>query len=180
MPCNITSTIALDCIDNLGGVKAAWFSTDFDYTSITTGLTGIDSVSGGSGNFYEYQLPKDTANFVETFTISQTNGTAFYSQALTINLHKLETAKRNELLLLSKNRDTRAIFQDGNGKFWIMGLTRGASTTAGSSNTGTAPGDANNYIITLTADEPDMAYQIEGSTISDVDTVFTGVTFSNV
>lgn len=180
MACNINSTIALDCIDNLGGVKVAYISTDFDYTSITEGATGISAISGDSGNFYEYQLPKDTANFVETFTISQTNGTAFYSQALTINLQKLETAKRNQLLLLSKNRDTRAIFQDGNGKIWIMGLERGAVTTAGSSNTGTAPGDANNYIITLTADEPNMAYQIDASDFTGVDSIFTGCTFSNV
>jgi hypothetical protein len=163
MACNITSAIALDCIDSIGGVKAAYIgvniviaSTSYDANNEITGLTGT------TGAFYEYELPKDTATFTETFNISNTNGTAFYDQALTINLQKLSAEKRNQLLLLSRNRDIKVIFQDNNDNYWLVGKDRGGVISAGTSVTGTAPGDANQYSITISAQEPDMAYQITG------------------
>jgi hypothetical protein len=163
MACNLTSAIALDCIDSIGGVKAAYIgvniviaSTSYDANNEITGLTGT------TGAFYQYELPKDTATFTETFNISNTNGTAFYDQALTINLQKLSAEKRNQLLLLSRNRDIKVIFQDNNDNYWLVGKDRGGVISAGTSVTGTAPGDANQYSITISAQEPEMAYQITG------------------
>lgn len=163
MACNLTSAIALDCIDSIGGVKAAYIgvniviaSTSYNAQNEITGLTGT------TGAFYQYELPKDTATFTETFNISNTNGTAFYDQALTINLQKLSAEKRNQLLLLSRNRDIKVIFQDNNDNYWLVGKDRGGVISAGTSVTGTAPGDANQYSITISAQEPEMAYQITG------------------
>lgn len=161
MACNLTSAIALDCIDSIGGVKAAYIgvniviaSTSYNAQNEITGLTGT------TGAFYEYELPKDTATFTETFNISNTNGTAFYDQALTINLQKLSAEKRNQLLLLSRNRDIKVIFLDNNGLYWLVGKDRGGVISAGTSVTGTAPGDANQYSITISAQEPQMAFEI--------------------
>ena len=167
MSCFITDGIALDCMDSLGGVKTAWILGG-TVSSVT--IDGSDEITGitGSGTFYKFELPKDTANFVETDTIAPTNGTVFYSQALTLQFHKMETAKRNQIKLLAKNRDLKVIFQDNNDNYWFVGLTRGAQMTAGTANTGTAPGDANNYSITLTADEPAPAYQLSAAPSSIV------------
>jgi hypothetical protein len=161
MACNITSAIALDCIDSIGGLKTAYIgvdvviaSTSYDANNQITGMTGT------TGAFYQYELPKDTASFTETFNISNTNGTAFYDQAITINLQKLSAEKRNQLLLLSRNRDIKVIFQDNNDNYWLMGKTRGGVISAGTSVTGVAPGDANQYSITISAQEPDMAYEL--------------------
>ena len=161
MACNLTSAIALDCIDSIGGIKAAYIgvdiviaSTSYDANNEITGMTGT------TGTFYQYELPKDTASFTETFNISNTNGTAFYDQAITINVQKLSAEKRNQLLLLSRNRDIKVIFEDNNNNYWLLGKTRGGVITAGTSVTGTAPGDANQYSITISAQEPDMAYQL--------------------
>jgi len=61
MSCQLTNSIALDCLDSIGGIKTCYISTDFDYTSITAGATaGITSLSGATGQFYEFALPKDT------------------------------------------------------------------------------------------------------------------------
>lgn len=161
MACQLTSAIALDCIDSIGGVKAAYIgvnvaiaSASYDANNMITGMTGA------TGTFYQYELPKDTASFTETFNISNTNGTAFYDQALTINIQKLSAEKRNQLLLLSRNRDIKVIFQDNNDNYWLLGKDRGGVISAGTSLTGTAPGDANQYSITISAQEPDMAYQV--------------------
>lgn len=164
MACALTTAISLDCIDSVGGIKTAYIGVDIVVASTT--LDANNQITGltGSGTMYQYELPKDTANFVETGTISNVNGTAFYSQALTFNLQKLSAEKRNELLLLSRNRDIKIIFEDNNGQLWFMGKDRGGVTTAMTSNTGTAPGDASNYIVTITADEPQSVYALDALT----------------
>lgn len=166
MACNLTSAIALDCIDSIGGVKAAYIGVDIAISSVSYGANNlITGITGATGTFYQYELPKDTASFTETFNISNTNGTAFYDQALTINIQKLSADKRNQLLLLSRNRDIKVIFQDNNDNYWLVGKDRGGVISAGTSVTGTAPGDSNQYSITISAQEPSMAYQVSSLSV---------------
>ena len=75
----------------------------------------------------------------------------------------MTAAKRNEILLVARNRNLKVIFEDNNGKYWLMGLTRGAVVSAGTSVTGTAVGDLNGYTLTLTAQEPEMAYEVQST-----------------
>jgi len=175
MACNLSSAIALDCLDSIGGIKTLWLSSDFEYGSVTSNDTsGITALSGATGTFYQVQVAKDTATFTETFNISQTNGTAFFQQDLTIPVQHLSSAKRAQIQLLTYNRASRAVFEDNNGLFWLVGLTRGCSVSAGTSVTGTAPGDFNGYQgIVLQGMEPEMAFQVSALT------ALTGVTFVN-
>jgi hypothetical protein len=165
MACLITDGIALDCLDAMGGVKAAWIlgGTVSGYT-----INGTDQLSGltGTGTYFKFELPKDTASFVETVTVAPANGTVYYSQALTMQFHKMDSTKRNQIKLLAKNRALQVCFLDANDLYWYMGLTRGAQVTSASANTGTAVGDANNYIMTLTSDEPAPVYGLSGSLAS--------------
>lgn len=161
MACNLTGAIALDCLDSIGGVKTLWVSTDFDYTSVTAGATaGITAVAGGTGTMYQIEVAKDVASFTETFTVSNTNGTAFFEQAVTIPVQHLSSAKRQQIQLLAYNRASRVLVEDNNGLYWLVGLTRGCTLTTGSTTTGTAVGDATQYSFVLTAQEPEMAYQV--------------------
>lgn len=175
MACNLTAAIALDCLDAIGGVKNLWVSTDFEFTSITAGATsGITALTGGTGDFYQVELPKDTASITETFNVSQVNGTAFWDQAVTISVQHLSSAKRQQIQLLAYNRASRVVVEDNNGIYWLVGLTRGCTLTAGTTATGTAPGDATQYNFTLSAQEPEMMYQVENLA------ALTGVSFINV
>lgn len=172
--CNLTSAIALDCLDAIGGIKALWVSSNFDYTSVTAGATaGITALTGGTGTFYQIEVAKDVASFTETFNISNTNGTAFFQQEVTIPVQHLSTAKRAQIQLLAYNRASRVVFEDNNGLYWMVGLTRGCVVSAGTTTTGTAPGDATQYSITLQAMEPEMAYQVASLS------ALTGVTITN-
>jgi hypothetical protein len=175
MSCNLSSAIALDCLDSIGGIKTLWISSDFEYGTVTAGATsGITALSGATGTFYQTQVAKDTASFTETFNVSPTNGTAFFTQELTIPVQHLSSAKRSQIQLLTYNRASRAVFEDNNGLFWLVGLTRGCNVSAGTSVTGTAPGDFNGYQgIILQANEPEMAFQV--STLA----ALIGVTFVN-
>ena len=174
MACNLTAAIALDCLDAIGGIKTLWVSSDFDYTAVTAGATaGITALSGGTGSFYQIQVAKDVASFTETFNISNTNGTAFFTQEVTIPVQHLDSAKRQQIQLLTYNRASRCVFEDNNGLYWMVGLTRGCVVSTGTTTTDTAPGDATQYSFVLQGMEPEMAFQV--STLGSL----TGTTFVN-
>ena len=178
MACNLSYGIPLDCIDSIGGIKGSiYIGADVDFGTLTESSTAgsvslITGATGESGTMYEFVVAKNVASFTETFNISNENGTAFFEQALSINLQKMDANKRNEILLVARNRNLKFIFQDNNGKYWLGGLTRGAVVSAGTSVTGTAPGDLNGYTLTLTAQEPAMAYEVAStpeSVFADID-----------
>jgi len=172
MACNLTAAISLDCLDSIGGIKTLWVATDFDYTTVTAGATaGITALSGGTGTFYQIQVAKDVASFTETFNVSNTNGTAYFDQAVTIPVQHLSSEKRQQIQLLAYNRASRVVFEDNNGLFWLAGLTRGCVLTTGTTTTGTAVGDATQYSFVLSGQEPEMAYQV--NTLASL----TGTTF---
>lgn len=172
--CNLTAAIALDCLDSIGGIKTLWVSSNADLGTITAGATsGITALAGATGEFYQIEVAKDVASFTETFNISNVNGTAFFSQAVTIPVQHLSSAKRAQIQLLSYNRNSKVLFEDNNGLYWLVGLTRGCVVTTGSSVTGVAPGDLSGYNVVLEAQEPEMAFQV--STLA----ALTGITITN-
>ena len=174
MSCNLTSTISLDCLDQIGGIKTLYVSTNFDYTSVTAGATaGITALTGGTGTFYQIEVAKDTASFTETFNVSNQNGTAFFDQAVTIPVQHLSSEKRQQIQLLAYNRSSRCLFLDNNDKYWLVGLTRGCVLTTGTSMTGTAVGDMIGYNFVISSQEPEMAYQVQNLA------ALTGTTFVN-
>ena len=174
MSCNLSAAIALDCLDAIGGIKTLWVSSNADLGTITAGTTGgITALSGATGTFYQIEVAKDTASFTETFNISNTNGTAFFQQEVTIPVQHLSSAKRAQIQLLAYNRASKVVFEDNNGLYWLVGATRGCVISTGTTTTGTAPGDATQYSFVLQAMEPEMAYQVASLS------ALTGVSFVN-
>ncbi len=174
MPCNLTAALAIDCLDNVGGIDTLWISTDFDYSSVTADSTdGITAVTGGTGSFYEFQLAKSGSSFTENFNVSEENGTAFWEQTVTLNVQKLSSAKREQIQLLAYNRDSRIVVKDNNGIFWMIGLERGANITSGTTVSGANVGEASQYTLTLASQSPTMMYQVENLA------ALTGTTFVN-
>jgi hypothetical protein len=172
--CNLSAAIALDCLDAIGGIKTLWVASDFEYSTFTAGATsGITALTGATGTFYQIQVAKDVASFTETFNISNTNGTAFFTQEVTIPVQHLSSDKRAQIQLLTYNRASRVVFEDNNGLYWMVGLTRGCVVSTGTTTTGTAPGDATQYSFVLQGMEPAMAYQV--STLASL----TGTSFVN-
>lgn len=159
--CNLSAAIALDCMDFISGIKTLWVSSDADLGTIVSGATaGITSLVGATGTFYQVAVAKDSASYTETFNVSNVNGTAFWEQSTVIPVQHMTSAKRAQLQLLAYNRDCKVLFEDNNGLYWLSGASRGAVISTGTNTTGTAVGDYNGYNVTLTAQEPEMAYQV--------------------
>lgn len=179
MSCNLTYGLQIPCIDSFGGIKGPiYIGSDVDFGTLTESSTAgsvslVTAAAGDSGTMYAFDLPKDTASFTQTGNVSNVNGTLFFDQAISFNLQKMNANARNQVLLICKNRNLKIAFLDNNNVWWILGTTRGAVVTANTGVTGTAPGDANQFTLTLSAQEPQPAYQIS----PDPETVFTGIDF---
>jgi len=159
MACLINSTLSLDCINGLGGIKTVYFLAG-TVTSITEESGEVTTITG-TGDWYEFQLPKDTAFFNESINVSNVNGTVFYQGELTIVLQKLQSTIRDQVLLLAQNRDLRIVFTDNNDTKWLVGATRGAVMSSGTIATGTAVGDLNGYTLVFQAQEPAPAVPLD-------------------
>ena len=172
--CNLTAALALDCLDNVGGLKNLWISSDFDYSAITADSTdGITALTGGTGSFYQVEIPKSGASFTENFNVSEENGTAFFEQTITVPVQKLSSAKREQIQLIAYNRATRCVVEDNNGVYWLIGLSRGCTLTAGTTTSGSNLGEGSSYNFTLASQEPQMMYQVQNLA------ALTGTTFVN-
>lgn len=167
---NISAGIALDCNESNGGIEKIYIANG-PVQSITLDAPGfVDSITvAGSpltpADFYEFEVPRQTSSLTETHTVSQTNGTLFYDQALTMVFNKMEADKRNQLLLMAQATNMVVIAKDNNGIYWSIGLERGAYMTAGSSVSGTAYGDRNGYEITISGAELNPTYEVDSSIV---------------
>ena len=174
MACLINSTLSLDCINGLGGIKSVYFLAG-TISSVTESGGEVTNITG-TGTFYEYELPKDTAFFSETINVSNANGTVFYQGDLTIVLQKMSATVRNQILLLAQNRDLRIVFTDNNDTQWLVGSTRGAVMSSGTIATGTAVGDLNGYTLVFQAQEPAPAIPLS----AELSTILTTITVTPV
>lgn len=173
MACNITSALALDCMNSIGGLKTAYILAG--NIASTTEVAGEITDINGTGSFYQFELAKDTAFYNEAITVSNVNGTVFYQGELTIVLQKMSAEKRNQILLLAANRDLRIAFEDNNGITYIAGLTRGMVMSSGTAATGTAVADLNGYTLVFQSQEPASAGILAGTLADAVD----GITIVN-
>ena len=165
MSCNITSGISLSCKDSQGGIDYLYIADLPTYDTITTDVDGVVTSLDASGvpvtiSFFKYEVPKQSSSFTETINADNVAQTVFYTQDALMVFTKLESAKRDQIKLLAQNPQLLVVVKDGNGKFWSVGITRGAELSAGSMSTGTSYSDRNGGEITLTGLEPDPSYEV--------------------
>ena len=168
MSCDITSGFTLGCRDNTGGIKNLYILSG-SITSVTDASEGLISSISGSGEFFQYELFRQTSDFSEAISATPENGTVFYEQSVNAVFFKLQSSTRNQVRVLAKNPDLKIIVEtnngseDGVGKYWLLGEENGVQLLSGTGATGTAFGDLNGYSLTFTGQEPEPASEISGS-----------------
>ena len=166
---NLTAGFTLDCNDSNGGIDKI-FIANGPVQSITEAAGVITAITVGGAalvpaDFFEFEVPRQTSSFTETINVSQENGTVFYDQALTMVFNKMEAAKRDQILLMAQATDMVVVFKDNNGKYFSVGVERGAFMTAGSSVSGTVYSDRNGYELTISGMEEAPSYEVTGSIV---------------
>jgi len=164
--CLTTSSICKGCRDNVGGIKSAYVIAGC-VTGTTENAEGeIVTVGATGGTVYQFQVEKNTSNFIETITPSLENGTVFYQQDLTLVFFKLQQAIRNQLRLLAQNTNLKVFVETNDGSIFYLGEDFGMFLSAGTGESGTAFGDRNGYSITLQGLEKSPARELAGSLAS--------------
>lgn len=160
--CVLTAGIPMSCLESTGGIKNVYIAAFEEAATFT--LTGdVITASTSSETFYTFKFRPQTAALNEEGAHSLENGTNFWTQTLTMIFHKMETSKRNNLLLLAGTQ-MHVIVETQNGDYWLMGKDNGAYLTASTSTTGQGYGDLSGYNVTITGTEPKMATEMDSAT----------------
>ena len=166
--CDITSGFTLGCRDNTGGIANLYILSG-SIDSVSDASEGLISGISGSGEFFKFELFRQTSDFTEAITSTPENGTVFYEQTLNAVFFKLQSATRNQVKVLAQNPNLKVIVEtnngtvDGVGRYWLLGEDRGMQLLSGTGATGTTFGDLNGYSLTFTGQEPNPASEISGS-----------------
>lgn len=166
--CDITSGFTLGCRDNSGGIKNLYILSG-SISSVVDASEGLIETISGSGEFFKFELFRQTSDFSEAISATPENGTVFYEQTVNAVFFKLQSSTRNQIRVLAKNPDLKVIVEtnngseDGIGKYWLLGQENGVQLLSGTGATGTAFGDLNGYNLTFTGQESEPASEISGS-----------------
>lgn len=159
MACVLTNGYTLGCRDNVGGIQEVYIG-EYNSDSLTYVL-GTDNIigtfSGATVSFYTFEQEIETGSYTENGVFSTENGTAFYEQTLTITLHKLDAALRNQILLLGSGK-WRIIVKDQRGVYHLMGKQNPVRVSASTPGVGKAYGDLNGVVLTFLGKEPEPAH----------------------
>ena len=178
--CDITSGFTLGCRDNVGGITNLYILSG-SITSVTDVSEGLIGGITGSGEFFKYELFRQTSDFTEAITAAPENGTVYYEQTANAVFFKLQSSTRNQIKVLAQNPNLKVIVQtnngtvDGVGQYWLLGQDRGMQLLSGTGASGTAFGDLNGYNLTFTGQEPNPSSEIQ-TTAGDLSTALSGIT----
>ena len=169
--CELTTGFTLDCKDGIGGIKEIFLAEwNYIYNLLTVDAGGEITALTDSADFYRYQLPTQTGMFEETINFNRDNGTIYYTQTVTIKMHKLSSIKRAELETAALNRLCVCV-RDNNDNLWMCGIEDGMDISTSTASTGTAFGDANGYELSFVCDSKTRARRW-ADTVSDLTPVF--------
>ena len=175
----VLSGIAKECGINLGGIRKVFLvskeniddvtfvhSTVGDTESVIENITAITMVTGKT--FSSYIFRPNTATATSTSTVDVTLGSIFYNNMISLQFSKHATAKRIEFETIARAEDLVVMFQDANGKVYLMNYNYPAYLTTGSAEFGTAKGDFSGYKMELSAEETFSPIEINMETLDSI------------
>ena len=167
---NLTAGILDLCNDGFGGIQKIFLANGpVESFTETAGVVSAITVGGSAlapADFFEFDVPRQTSTFNETITATQENGTVTYQQDITMVFNQMEAAKRNQILLMAQATTMVAVAEDGNGKYWSIGLEFGAYMSAGTATSGTAYADRNGYEITISGMEKTPSFEVDSAIVT--------------
>jgi len=178
--CYISTGYTLDCRTNSsGGIKTMWLlgnsgSTITGYTVTNSEVSAI----GGTGKWYQFQLPKQSGMLSETLGVNTTSQSVTFQPEIVVNLPKLQTSLRDAFVDMVSQNSIYALIEDNNNRYWLVFLDNGGLVTAGSLNTGMAYTDLNGATaITISGGEPTSIREVTVTTTIQAVFIAGGFTF---
>lgn len=166
MSCQITGNITTPCNRNQGGIRKIYIANGplavaLDSNGIITFLSSTPPPTYTPITpWYTIELPRVTGTFDEVFEINQANGTVVYNQELRFVTNTHDTTTRARLIELAQSNDMIVIFEDNNGKQWLMGESHGCYLSTATTETGVNYSDRNGHTIVIAARNPEPAQEV--------------------
>ncbi len=180
------------CGSNLSSIKKLWiggfesaaftynyqkdesdqYVLDFDGNKI---IESVETATLGAGNdaWVEFQFRKNTGEMTSEMTKND-NGSFYFTNGANLVFAKQDKVKRLALQATASG-DCTMIVLDSNGIYWLIGAETAVNASTISATTGVAVGDANQYSITLSADEAYMPIPLDAEQANAIITALTGV-----
>lgn len=159
------SGLARDCDSNVGGVKRVYIANKDDVTAITVTSDAISAITMASGaSFKEYYQKRGRASVTSTPQFNDAGEYAGESTVLTLNFPRQDSTKRLEVAAMSV-AELIVVYEDNNGKCWLLGYDHGVVRTGGDAASGTAATDTNQYAIELTDISNQLPYEVPANVI---------------
>ena len=138
----------------LDGSNYVKYATAFG-EKIKASIKDITLVSGQK--FKTFGFKSQTATFTQTLQYSE--NASFWQQDISLVFAKQDTLKRLSIMSIAQAELT-AIVEDNNGKYWLCAMNYPMIMNSGDVTSGTAYTDANQYSITLSASDLELALEI--------------------
>ena len=173
------TTIDTACGSNLPSIKRMWIgnfgslsTVEYNYvTGVTDGdgkqvvenvkNLAIDTTAEAPQYWVEYNFRKNTCSAGSEMTVND-NGTHYFTNTVNMVFAKQDTPKRLNIEAIASG-DVAVIYEDGNGKYWLMNPNDEVNLSTATAETGTAVGDANQYTLTLSQNSANMPFEIFGN-----------------
>jgi len=185
MACNISSGRGRFCCSQVGGIKKVFLGVYGDAgndeiqsvtASTSTGVVSDIVVdSGGTTEFFEFELDRQLSSFNQTI-ITGSGGSVAYQQDFELHMSN-DSEKSWAMMQQIVDSLMYLIVQDNNGVYYLCGLENGIECSGGSYAHGgdVAFTDYVGYVLNFTGTELKPAYNL--STVSPFKT-WTGGTLS--
>ena len=166
---NITSGVLNGCSSNQGGLEAIFIANGPTESFVESNGTVTSITVGGSAltaaDFFKFEVPRTTSSITETVTGDVAQGTVTYAQSAVMVLNQMQAATRDQLQLIFEATSMIVVAKDNNGRYWSLGLERGAYGETSANTSGVAYQDANKYEITIGAIEAKPMFEVDGSIV---------------
>lgn len=160
--CVITSGLQLSsCVNNVPGIEGIWVLTSTgstaDFESITYSVDGeVSSLSGDTSLGLEFKkidiVRNSSAALNEETSISLESLGFTFNTSLVFTIPGLNQAATNLYQEIVKNTASYFIVKLKTGKYFLAGADGGMYVSSATIASGSVPGDAQLYTITLTSD----------------------------
>ena len=170
MACSaITAGVLNGCSSNQGGLEAIFIANGAVESFIETAGLVSDIVVGGSSlvpaDFFKFEVPRQTSSISETATGDVSQGTVTYAQTAIMVLNQLQASTRDQLALMFQATSMVVVAKTNNGKFFSIGLSRGAYGQTATTTSGVAYQDRAGYEITIEGIEPQPMFEVTATIV---------------
>ena len=150
------NSITVGCDNNKGGLFTLWLFPYYKEDGITKTFTltkdadteEIKGITLDGVTLIPFQFRKQSSSATSTYTLDDANGVSYVTTELALRFARQDAAKRLAINSLLKSQ-VAGIYKDNNGKYVFIGEEEPVTATAGTSESGTAFTDANQYTLTL-------------------------------